>query len=109
MTNYKVGQKVVITDTLYGHEFEIGHVVKLLFYDIRYEEWEAEDGNNTCYLREDEFSAATIFDSTLDNHLKEPDETLLALEEQDRIVDEATATLVRELEKQKQMRITAAK
>ena len=108
MTNYKVGQKVVITEEISGHEFEIGQIVKLLFYDISTQEWEAEDGNEAWYLREEEFSSASILQSTLDKHLNEPDETLLALEEQDRVVDEATATLVRELEKQKQMRITAA-
>ena len=108
MTNYKVGQKVVITDKVTNHSFEIGQVVKLMFYDDTSAEWEVEDGNDYYYLIEDEFSDAGILYSSLDKHLNEPDETLLALEEQDRIVDEATATLVRELEKQKQMRITAA-
>lgn len=108
MTNYKAGQRVVITENTNGHEFEIGQVVKLTFYDISSEEWEAEDGNDAWYLLEEEFSDAGILYSSLDKHLNEPDETLLALEEQDRVVDEATATLVKELEKQKQMRITAA-
>jgi hypothetical protein len=108
MTNYKVGQKVVITERLYGHDFEIGQIVKLLFYDISNGEWEASDGNDAWYLREEEFSDAGILYSRLDKHLVEPDETLLALEEQDRIVDYLSATLAKELEKQKQMRITAA-
>jgi len=108
MTNYKVGQKVVITEELSGHSFEIGQVVKLAFYDISSGEWEAEDGNESCYLVEDDFSDAGILYSSLDKPLNEPDETLLALEEQDRIVDYLSATLAKELEKQKQMRITAA-
>ena len=107
MTNYKIGQRVVITEKLYGHMFDVGQVVKLTFYDISSNDWEAEDGNNYCYIREDEFSDAGILSSSLDKDLAEKDETLIALEEQDRIVDYLSVTLAKELEKQKQMRLDA--
>ena len=107
MTNYKVGQRIVITEKLYGHSFDIGQVVKLTFYDISNNEWEAEDGNDYCYIRENEFSDAGILSSSLDKDLAEKDEVLIALEEQDRIVDYLSVTLAKELEKQKQMRLDA--
>jgi len=55
MNKYKIGQKVVITDNISGHEFEIGQIVKLLFYDISNGEWEAY-GGEVWYLVEDEFA-----------------------------------------------------
>ena len=57
---FKKGQKVVITEKLYGHMFEIGQVVELVSYNISNNEWEAYDGDESWYLREDEFSDARL-------------------------------------------------
>lgn len=52
---YPEGTKVKITDCKCGHEFEIGEIVTLGYYDEVTQDYEAHGDNDYWYIQEKEF------------------------------------------------------
>lgn len=54
-TKYKVGDKVIVTNIKYGHDFEIGEEIELV-RENQYINWTCQGlGGSTWNLMEDEF------------------------------------------------------
>lgn len=53
--SWQIGEKVVVTHCIYGHEFENGVIVKIVDHkQTETSSWLCSDGKNSWWLSEDE-------------------------------------------------------